>query len=367
MNIKKLIKPVSALSAAAVILTASGCADTSWSFKTDETTLTNGNWILYTYNKYEEAMSKINTENSENSVSEESIDINSSKVEDKNAVDWIYDEAKEACIAQLTVEKLIKDNKVNIDESEMDYMESMYKNYYFQMSSALNEMGVSKETFMNVYVRYPYLYQQLFTALYGKGGSKEVKDDELKEYFIENYSDYFYIPYSLTTTDEDGKTVDVDDNTKDKVKTSFAKYADMLNKDGKTTNDVVEEYKTDFEVTTDPSQSNVMKTDDISMDEELKKAYDELSEKSATVKTIDNTTYLIYKGSIKEDAERINDDVTEDSISRSTILSSMKNKEYEDYMKGEQKKLSYDSNENCLSKYSVQRVIDIINKLQSGN
>lgn len=366
MKIKNFIRPLAAACAAVMVLTASGCGDTSWSFKTEKSTLSNGTWIYQTAIKYQEALSKI-SEDSESSDSETSVDINNSKIENKNAIDWIYKEAKEACKKQLTIEKLAKDNKVTYDESELDAMESMYKSYYFSMSGTLDELGVSQETFMNTEVKQSFLSNKLFEKLYNKGGSKEVPDEDLKKYFTENYTDYFYIPYSLKTTDTEGNEIDITDDEKDKVKTNFAKYADMLNKDGKTKDDVIEEYKKDFSVDSVPNSSNVAKLDSTGMSDELKKIFQELNDKTATVRTIENSTYLIYKGSITEDAERISDEADENVISRSSILQDMKGDEYNEYIKSEQKTIVYDLNPDCLSKYSIQRTIDILKKIEEQN
>ena len=62
MKIKMIAKPLAAISAAAVLISASGCADTSWSFKNSAKELSNGVWIYKTYTVMNEAVSKYQEE-----------------------------------------------------------------------------------------------------------------------------------------------------------------------------------------------------------------------------------------------------------------------------------------------------------------
>ena len=360
MKMKKILKPAAVLAAAAFIVGASGCSDTSWSMKTNTSTLSNGNWIYYTYTSLNSALSKAEEE------SGESIDLKEKnpadiKVEGKSLIDWVNEDATKSCVAQLTIEKLVKDKKVVYSENDLKSISSNYE-YYYNMGQAFYEkLGVSKETFSNVEARTQFLSDALFKKLYNEGGEKAVSDDELKKYFMENYTDYYFISYALTNADSEGEEQSIDDETKDTVKANFAKYAKMINEEGADTEKIEEQYKTDFKVESVTPTKNVNKLDNAGFSEDLTNAIKELDEKKATVKEIDNTMYLIYKGSISEDAEKISDDSSaEDSISRINILYGMKNDEFKEFLEAEQAKLKYEKNDNCISKYSVQRTIDIV-------
>ena len=360
MKMKNILKTAAVLSAAAVMFSASGCADTTWSIKTDTSTLTNGNWIYYTYTSYNSAMSKIKEDSGESfDIKDKNLD--DVKVEGKKIVDWISEDAKKSAIAQLTVEKLAADKKIEVDEEELNSIEEQYLYYYNMGQSFYEKLGVSSDTFANVEVKTQYLSDLIFKNIYGEGGEKEVTDDELKKYFTDNYTDYYYIAYPLTEMDDEGNTVDVSDETKDTITENFAKYAKILNDDGSDTAAVEEQFKTDFSTDTVTKSQNVTILDNAGLSEELAAAIKELDEKKAAVKTVDKTHYVIYKGSISEDADRISDDANDgDAISRNSILYSMKNDEYKEYLEAEQNKLKYETNDDCISRYSVQRTIDII-------
>lgn len=357
--IKFLAKPVAAVSAAALLACTTGCADTSWSFKTDNMTLSNGTYIYYTYMAYGEASSKVQ-ESSESSESSES-DILSKKIDNKSAEKWIADKAKEECISQLTIDRLIKENKVNVDQSEVDVYTNYYEQFYESYSSIYEKLGVSKKSYLAATGTYTGLSDQLFYSMYDKGGSKEVPTEDIEKYFKENYTNYFYIKYPLKTTDNDGKSTDIDDSTKDNVKVNFAKYVNMLNK-GSSTDDIVKQYKTDFNVTDDPSTSDTVVLTDSGMGEELQKAIKDLKEKQATVTTIGDTYYLIYKGAIADQVSTLSDTSTQIN-QRTKVLHKMKDDEFKSYLDEEEKKTSYETNDACLSKYSVQRTVDIIKDL----
>ena len=370
---KNIVKPLAVFSTAALLLCSSGCGDTSWSFKTDVSTISNGTYIYYTYMAYNEASSKIQeeaskeaSESSETSKATESsetsefskVDVMSQKVEGKSAEEWIADKAKEECIAQLTMDKLIKEHKVEVDESEIETYTSYYEQYYQYGASFYTDLGISKESYLNATGRYTGLYDQLFYSIYDKGGSKEVASEDIEKYFKENYINYFCIPYSLKTTDEDGNKTDIDDETMDKVKANFAKYADMLNK-GSSTEDVVKQYQEDFDTEEDPSQSDNIIVDDSGMTDEYKKVLNGLKEKQATVTSIDDTYYLIYKGAIADQVSTLSDDSTKIN-QRTKVLHKMKDEEFEKYVDDEEAKLKYDTNDACLSRYSVQSTVDKI-------
>lgn len=367
---KNIVKPLAVFSTAALLLCSSGCGDTSWSFKTDDTTLSNGTYVYYTYAAYNEASSKVKeeaseeaSESSESSTSAESsetseVDVMTQKIEGKSAEEWIADKAKEECIAQLTMDKLIKEHKVEVDETEISTYTSYYEQYYQYGASFYTDLGISKESYLNATGRYAGLSDQLFNSIYDKGGSKEVPNEDIEKYFKENYINYFCIPYSLKTKDEDGNQTDIDDKTMDTLKTNFAKYADMLNK-GSSTDDIVKKYQEDYDTTEDPSSSGNIIVDDSGMPDELKKVINGLKEKEATVTSIDDTYYLIYKGAIADQLSTLSGD-SEQTGQRTTILHKMKDDEFKEYLDEEEAKLKYETNDACLSRYSVQSTVDKI-------
>lgn len=87
-------------------------ADTSWSVKrNDDETFSVGTYIYYMTQAYSEAKEK--TGKSGNVVLSETID-------KETGDQWIRDRAKELCVEQMTLDKLCKDNKINITDDEIN-------------------------------------------------------------------------------------------------------------------------------------------------------------------------------------------------------------------------------------------------------
>ena len=367
MKIKHITKPLALIGAAALLLSAAGCADTSWSFKTSEKTLSNGAWIYYTNAALSDAVTELEKDG-ETKIDITKDDISSKKIDDKNAIDWINDKAKDKAREYLTIEKLCNEYKLEPDKESAKNLKKNYTSYFDAgYMDMYKELGVSAETFTDCFGVYQERYEQLFDYVYGKEGPKAVSDDELKKYFKDNYTSYYYIQYSLKNTDPDDseKKIDVDDDTKDKVKLNFSKYAKELN-EGKAISDIEEEYKTDFEVESVPSTKNTEILKDSSISEELQKEITALEAKKATIKVIDDTEYLIYKGDLDAEAEELIKEASEDSaslqVTSHNVLHGMKSDEFKTYLEEQQKQLKAEENDACFSKYSVQRTIDIVKK-----
>lgn len=302
MQIKKITKPLALFSASAMLLAAAGCSDTSWSYKTSEKTLSNGAWIYYTFSAMNEAASKIEEE-TDKSVDLATDDFGSMKVEGKAVFDWVTEQAKDKAEKYLAIEKLCSDYKLENDSSTLKSMVSLYSQYFDAgYMDVYKTIGVGVQTFADIYGVYPTRYEQVFDYVYGKDGPQAVSDDELKKYFKEKYTSYYYLSYSFKKTDDEGNETDVDAQTMDTVKDAFAKYANEL-KAGKKTSEIDEEYKTDLSTDTVPSVRATAVLEDQNLPEEVEKAIKELKDKDATVKTIDDTHYMIYRGSIDEEAE----------------------------------------------------------------
>ena len=372
---KNIGKKISALALTAVLtcsLASCTLGPGKWSYKTDISEISAGSWIYNTYQSYNEAVSKITEANKDNEdFDAQLVDITKEKIEDKNAVDWIFDEAKDKCISLLTAEKLVKDKGIVIDNEQIKTTADMYVQYYYNGSedaaAFYERLGVSADSFGECVTRYNYLYQELFSKIYGKDGEKEVSDADVQKYYADSYISYYYMTFALKTTDEDGNSVDVDSETQEKNTTAFNKYRSMMNNDKKTTADVEEQYKKDFSAESVPSSSNKMlKTDfdESSLSDELKKAIKENKPGQATVTTLNDTLYFIYTDDMNELSKKIkySEDAAEDEtdyIDKSNVVYSMKKDEFDEYLEGEKKALKYETNDACISAYTVDRAIKI--------
>ena len=76
-------------------------------------------WIYKTYSEMNQALQKYQEETG-NSLQPGDEGFADKKVEKKKIFDWITDKAKDECVEILTIEKIVKDNKVKIDKKAIE-------------------------------------------------------------------------------------------------------------------------------------------------------------------------------------------------------------------------------------------------------
>ena len=406
---KHAIKKIAASTiCGALLLSMAGCADTSWSVKkNDDETLSVGTYIYYMTQAYSEAKEK--TGKSGNVVLSETID-------KKTGDQWIRDRAKELCVEQMTLDKLCKDNKINITDDEIDATyksQSVFYGYgycsYYDMwvmsKQSYEAMGISENSYKNAIIKTALEKDKFFNKLYGEGGSKEVKDSELEKYFKENYVSYKYLTTSLNKTDSNGKSTTMTDEEKEVVKAQYERYVKIINEQGKTIDDVAAQYDKDYpsesstksssessqettssassekssqpettsseastESSTESSNSSTKKSssvqssiEDLSNDnfvfgDEVKKKLKEMKDNEAAYVATSSAYYFLYKTPIADEVSSALDK-NNTSNYRSKILHSIKDDEFDKYIEEQGKKIDYEFNDAAYNKYTPSRVI----------
>ena len=406
---KNAIKKIAASTiCGALLLSMAGCADTSWSVKkNDDETLSVGTYIYYMTQAYSEAKEK--TGKSGNVVLSETID-------KKTGDQWIRDRAKELCVEQMTLDKLCKDNKINITDDEIDATyksQSVFYGYgycsYYDMwvmsKQSYEAMGISENSYKNAIIKTALEKDKFFNKLYGEGGSKEVKDSELEKYFKENYVSYKYLTTSLNKTDSNGKSTTMTDEEKEVVKAQYERYVKIINEQGKTIDDVAAQYDKDYpsesstksssessqettssassekssqpettsseastESSTESSNSSTTKSssvqssiEDLSNDnfvfgDEVKKKLKEMKDNEAAYVATSSAYYFLYKTPIADEVSSALDK-NNTSNYRSKILHSIKDDEFDKYIEDQGKKIDYEFNDAAYNKYTPSRVI----------
>ena len=406
---KNAIKKIAASTiCGALLLSMAGCADTSWSVKkNDDETLSVGTYIYYMTQAYSEAKEK--TGKSGNVVLSETID-------KKTGDQWIRDRAKELCVEQMTLDKLCKDNKINIKDDEIDATyksQSVFYGYgycsYYDMwvmsKQSYEAMGISENSYKNAIIKTALEKDKFFNKLYGEGGSKEVKDSELEKYFKENYVSYKYLTTSLNKTDSNGKSTTMTDEEKEVVKAQYERYVKIINEQGKTIDDVAAQYDKDYpsesstksssessqettssassekssqpettsseastESSTESSNSSTKKSssvqssiEDLSNDnfvfgDEVKKKLKEMKDNEAAYVATSSAYYFLYKTPIADEVSSALDK-NNTSNYRSKILHSIKDDEFDKYIEEQGKKIDYEFNDAAYNKYTPSRVI----------
>ena len=412
---KNAIKKIAASTiCGALLLSMAGCADTSWSVKDDDEMLSVGTYIYYMTEAYGEAKQK--TGKSGNDVLSETID-------KKTGDEWIRDRAKELCAEQLTLDKLCQDNKITVTDEEVDatytdksafYGMYSYSDMWVMSKQSYEAMGISEKSYKNAIIKTALEKDRLFNKLYGEGGTQEVKEDELKKYFTENYVSYKYLTTSLNSTDSEGNTTTMSDEEKEVVKARYERYANIINEQKKTLDDVAAQYNKDYpsesssessnnettsseastesskettsseasaesskettsseassnessssensnKTTTNPIQSSVedLSSDNFVFGNDVKNKLKEMKEGEAAYVGTSSAYYFLYKMPI---ADEVSTALAKDGANseRSAILHSLKDDDFDKYIDEQTKKIDYEFNDAAFSKYTPSRVI----------
>lgn len=328
----KIIKKLTvAFLSLALIFSTTACSDLTWSVKTDDNTLAIGVYIYYMSSAYSEAYYK---------VEDHSGDILSQTIEDKNASDWIKDTALDSCKKLLAVEKLLKDAGSSLTEDELATADSTTSAQWNQYGKTYESFGVSKESFNRAYSIYNQEYLKLFNSTYGPDGTKAVSDEELKNFFTENYINYSYISKDFVKDDSE----QMSDEEKSEVENKFNSYLDSLN-NGSTMDKIAETYKADYSLDNNPLTSDVSKLDENStLPEEVSNALKEMESNTSKVIKTDSTCYLIHKGNINDNIDKLEKE-------RDSILANMKSDEFSNMVKETSDSLNVNINQKAINKY----------------
>ena len=350
---------------------ATGCADESWSYKDDLNTLSPGTYIYYMSGGYSYAASQVSSANSSSS-STESIDVLTQKIKDQddkeiNAQDYVLREADLACKNLLNTDRLFAERKLKLSEEEETAAQSNADTMWSYYGKTYEKMGISKDSFYNAEYLFAAKYNAIFKSIYGIGGEKAVPDDDIKDYFIKNYTDYAYLPLNLYKSEEssDSSTgttsVALSEEEIKKAKADFDDYAKLIN-DGKNTFDEIDDIfvkEQGLEKSTAVKNTEVL--DDSSIGDELKKAIKDLDNGKATVIQVGKDTtavlYLVYKGDINKAAENVFNDTQ-----RTNVLRKMKFEEFQNDMEAQAKDYKCEKNEAVVNKYQPSMFKEYMNQ-----
>lgn len=352
-----LLAVVMALSA----VLATGCSmGKEWSYKTSDKELAIGVYIYCLDLAYQQAQTKAKELDDYEGTNDKWLDLEITDDDGNTAVarQWIKDDAQKKCLNFLAVEKGMKDEGASVDEATQQAADEQAKTYWnvgqyanygyiMPMSKELEPYGISYDSFRYCTSQYSVNYSALFAKLYGEGGSQEVSDSELEDYFIENYVDYSYIPVQLyeASTDEAGesKSVALSDEKIADYTVELEGYVKDIN-DGKSYDDVVSAYTEKHELSQSPAVDNTEQLESVSAGDQIKDALKDLgNNKAVTVKVGEGDSgmlYLVYKRNSADSAK----DYLESETNRAGVLNTMKKDDFEDYLKKIVEDLDYEKN-----------------------
>ena len=177
MNLLK--KCTAMLLTGAIVLSCAACSgeDTAWIMRNGELEMPAGAYINSLIESYYEASSLV--EDSEKDVLKQQID-------GKDADEWIKEEALKATKQNMAVCAKFNELGLSFSEQELMTCQTQAESYDEQAGENLEKNGISKDSIELLY-QITYMKVKVFDAIYGEGGEKEVSEQELRDYYENNY------------------------------------------------------------------------------------------------------------------------------------------------------------------------------------
>lgn len=321
----KILKRLIAVTLSAVmIISAAGCnlynENNLWAAEKGERKMSIGSYIYYLNVALSDASSKVSSE-------QKTLD---STVEGEKAEAWIRNEALKYVtqyyfLSEKFVDlglELTEEDQTSIDDNT-DYMWSYYGSYY-------EKLGISRDSFIAVYTEYSQKYSKVFETMYGPDGEKAVSDDEIKAFYEENYYSYEAISLPVTTTDDEGNSVSMEDEDKEAVKADLEDLKKKIESGDVTMEDAASEYTGSHEDLADATiySSNTGLIEEASS--VLQNAVVALKEDEISDVVEDtNYYYLIIRLPIADKTE----ESLSDESTKTSLLSTMRGDDFSDYIK----------------------------------
>ncbi|MFU0832191.1 MAG: PpiC domain-containing protein [Oscillospiraceae bacterium] len=316
----KKAKQMAALLLAIIMLTTTAAcsSDKSWAAKNDSLTVPIGSYIYYLFSAYSSASAQVS--DSTKSVLEQQID-------DKDATEWIREKALNSTKSLFVIDQKMKELNLSLSDEEQETIQSNTDSVWNSYQSMLEGYGIAKSSFELAATEYSVKYQKVFEATYGEGGPKEVSDDELKDFFEENYTDFSYVMRNLYRTDENGNfSALLSDEEKEKAEAEFDDYAAKINAGTMTLEQAAEAYQSVDSTASVENETINLNTTDFSDD--LKTLLDGME--PGETKTAEISNGYLYILVTKGDITKKTEEILKDENSRINLLADYKAQEFSD-------------------------------------
>lgn len=297
---KNSLKKISAAALAVImiIMSFAGCYSENnlWAAKKGDVTLPIGGYIYYLSAAYSEVRGEVN----------EDTEVLKAKIDGEKAESVIKDKALDEVKAFFFLHE--KANELGLSLSDADKSEAEYNTEYMWMyyGEAMEEMGCSQESFHEAYTIYNTLFTKIFTALYEKGGEKEVSEDEIRTYYEDTYTTYEEFSASLTYLDENEESVEHEDEDKAAIIKNLEEYKKDVDSGEKTMTESAFEYQNINMLESDTYNDSQFKTDEAAGD--VQEAVLELKVGETAIVETATTAYLVRKTSATEKVNKIIDE-----------------------------------------------------------
>ncbi|WP_143826218.1 hypothetical protein [Scatolibacter rhodanostii] len=345
---RKFTAPVALLF---VLFSLAGCYSEKnlWAAKKGDLTLPTGGYIYYLNSAASTARTKVSSDQ----------EVLKSEIDGVKAETWIRNTAEESVRSFFYINDKFSEMGLSLNEEDVTQMESYTESMWSYYSTSMESFGISKESFQLAYTDFSLKQSAVFNALYGAGGEKAVSDQELSDYYTDNYYSYEYFTVTIPTkakesTDESSTSTatEIDEDAKSELKTQLDDYAEQIKAGKMTVTEAAEKYQkaNDIENSTyNTSTSKISASASGTVPETV------LTLSDNEVSVIESTTSTFVLAKRIPIAEKVNEMLTTEST-RSNTLSDMKWEEFAASVKEESAKLEgIEMNDSAVNSQSLTK------------
>ena len=343
-NFKKII---AAALAAVICVSLCGChGKDEVAVSAGDVSLTSAMYSCCMVQAYNEGANKVYQ--NDNTVS----DYFTASVESKPFATWVEDRTNEIVKLNLALLKLENEGKIKLTDDEKSAAETEADQYWnnYSYNTLYEPNGVSYSTFKKS-ILCGYLKTAYFNSFYGKGGSEEVKEADIKKAMNTNYEAVRTVSTSITSDMTDADTAS--------LKNKYNGYAEKLKKDSSAFANIYKEVNgmsdSDFKSATrnssgvkDPLATIIGGKNTTSPDDDFA-AIKSMAKGEVKVFTSSSSVKLVIKGDI-------NDDVYYYTTLKDTVLHLIKDDEFNKKLEEKEKELDIKTNSFATNQFKVKKI-----------
>lgn len=229
------------------------------------------------------------------------------KVEGKAYSDYVKDKALENCLRHITLAKLCKEAKVELDKETADGWKSTAAYYWnYAYGGIFSQNGIAYSTYEKILLN-EALYNEYFDYLYTGDGEKAMSEADIKSNFTDHYSAVYLISHDYSKVEKPDL---------DKIKEGLEKYKEMFEK-GKTYDEVKAAYDADQKAESDKNNtssgttsSNSSNTSSNSSNTSSTTSSTTSNDSSKNDSSANNTSSTTSSEDKKEEAKPVDADIT---------------------------------------------------------
>ena len=354
MNLRK--KCAAVLTAGAMALSMAACSsDTSWIMRKDPLEMPVGVYINNLIQSYYEATTLV--EDAEQ-------DVLSQQIEGQDAEDWIQQNAIDETKKAMAICSEFNARNIAFCQEQLLSCQEQAASYYEQAGDNLEKNGISQDSIELLY-QIAYMKTQLFQALYGEAGEDPVSEEELRDYYNENYIKMAVKTFSFSdvevpedaTEEEKAAYQEFNDNERSNVYTNantLYLQAQIGIENGKSWNEILNEFNAqnqssdeEYDMTTD--NYRLVDTATTTLNSEIITALKEAEQGEVIMVETDT---MIAIGATTD----INEDPTDFEYVADSIRHALRDETMEEYLLQVAQDDSFVLNQDAVDRYTIGKL-----------